>query len=441
MTFKYIVTQFFSNYEKENVYIFKILFDQFLYHNYSIKKKYEFIKNTLKNIFLSDETKDKYIDIFCKIQKIYFSFLKFKYAYFRKYCKFFVNKDLYGMELDKYNKQVICIFHNNGNYLFHIRDLNKIIYNNLTNGHNMFPEPLPIKNPYNNMFFNKSTLYNIYFFLKYNTTFKIDLYEKYFYENFNLCLFLQKYEYILKEYVIINYLKDSSVDTLSSIIKLMLIEYNKLKFKYRINIHDKFPIEKKLQIFKDYLPYYFKSIYSYTSVNKYNNYNLLIKKLYKFAKFNPTFGKLKYRLTKKYVFNKKSAIYVKTKYFDETHIHFINEESESFPNSHESSVALNTLNLSNNDMYSRISDLIDIMDNNNVNSTIERFRRSINSDSDESSIDDLYNELDLEPIQALGEDFDEEDIVDFFGENSSASNNDDNNNDINDNNDSEINSN
>ena len=50
--------------------------------------------------------------------------------------------------------------------LINPNDLIKIINTSLTNTSSFFIEPLPIKNPYNNIPFNKSVLYNIYFFIK-----------------------------------------------------------------------------------------------------------------------------------------------------------------------------------------------------------------------------------------------------------------------------------
>ena len=63
------------------------------------------------------------------------------------------------------DKNEFCLFQENNKYLFTIQDLIKIIHNSIANTSNFFNNPLAIKNPYNNMLINKSTLYNIYFFI------------------------------------------------------------------------------------------------------------------------------------------------------------------------------------------------------------------------------------------------------------------------------------
>ena len=382
MTYKHIVNNYFTHIgAQKDYYLYQILFDQFLYNEYGLKQKYNFIKNTLENIFFSEKTKQEFIDVFCKIQSIYFSFIKLKYIYFRKFKKIFVNKDLYGTELDLYNKYVICVYHNNGNYLFHIRDLKKIIDNCLTNGSDMFPEPLPIKNPYNNTLFNKSTLYNIYFFLKDNTMYQIELFNKLFLENFNLNSFFRSYEYLIRDYMIKNYINDHEPEHLHKLIILMIDEYNKLKFDCRIKINIDFPKEQLINIFKPYLLLYLKSIYSHATVSKYNNYNLVMKKLSAFAKYNPSFGWKKYSLQKKYMFGKKYPIIKRSIYYDDNHIKFVNDDTDLFCKSHTFIEPPTSFNTRIEDLYRRISRIVGNISNFEHNSiNAPRFRFDIYSD-------------------------------------------------------------
>ena len=44
--------------------------------------------------------------------------------------------------------------------------LKKIVQKSLSNSDEMYSDPLPIKNPYNNLPFSKSNLYTLYFFIK-----------------------------------------------------------------------------------------------------------------------------------------------------------------------------------------------------------------------------------------------------------------------------------
>ena len=62
-----------------------------------------------------------------------------------------------------------------------------------------FSEPLPSKNPYNNLPLTKSNLYNIYFFIKFNTNIYDDLLFKFFHCDFNMTIFYKKYLKILTQ--------------------------------------------------------------------------------------------------------------------------------------------------------------------------------------------------------------------------------------------------
>ena len=124
----------------------------------------------------------------------------FIHNYKYKKSNIVVNTDIGLNELIPNSKNVICIFHKNARYLFHINDLINIINTSLTNSYMFFSEPLPIKNPYNNLPFGKSTLYNIYFFIKYKTNYHCDLLLKFFDCDFNLSLFKIKNEYLLREW-------------------------------------------------------------------------------------------------------------------------------------------------------------------------------------------------------------------------------------------------
>ena len=88
----------------------------------------------------------------------------------------------------------------------------QIIDTSLTNAFMFFSEPMPIKNPYNNLPFNKSTLYNIYFFIKFNTRLYPELLIKFYNCSFNLTEFKHANEYLLREYSIRNFVYKSSQD-------------------------------------------------------------------------------------------------------------------------------------------------------------------------------------------------------------------------------------
>lgn len=294
--------------------IIQFLFNILLSKPYSIKQKYLYYNTTNENIFLNS-IKDNFISTFNKIQYVYLSFQKFAYIYKFKKTKIVVNTDI-GLNIIEENaKNIICIYQNNGKYLFNIVDLNKIIYNSLTNSANFFSEPSPIKNPYNNLPFNKSNLYNIYFFIKFNTYYEIDLFEKYFGVNFNLSFFNEKYEYLLREYDIKNFVNKSSAKVLRRKIIEMLIKFNGNNPETQIIIDDDFPTNRLITILRPQLLLYITGLYSMVFFKK-NHANvklsLQLKRLYR---FNPKFGRKIITIThcknicvKKYKFNDSHVI-------------------------------------------------------------------------------------------------------------------------------------
>jgi hypothetical protein len=183
---KYIFSILDEN-NKINTYqqlIFNSMLSLLRYNGNKLKYKFIFLNNFLNNSFYTNEVKNQFIEHFYKIQKTYNAFNRFAYIYKCNSSKIVVNKDMALNEINLNDKNIICIYQLNYRYLFNINDILKVIQNSLTNSDMFFITPLTIKNPYNNMPFNKSTLYNIYFFIKFNTDIYCDLFFKYFNENY-----------------------------------------------------------------------------------------------------------------------------------------------------------------------------------------------------------------------------------------------------------------
>ena len=112
--------------------------------------KFKFFDNTV-NGFIIKGLEAEFIDYFCRIQKTYNILNRLVKMYKYKRAKIVSNTDMYLNTLDVNDKNVICIVQNNSKYLFNINDLIKIINTSLTNSYMFFAQPLPIKNPYNNI--------------------------------------------------------------------------------------------------------------------------------------------------------------------------------------------------------------------------------------------------------------------------------------------------
>lgn len=285
-------TPVFNNYKEDTIDpILKIFFHVLLSKEYTIKNKFSFFKDTNNNLFLNSQSKETFNRLFQQIQFVYSQFQKLSRLYKYKKTRINVNTDLSLNNIEEHNKNIICIFQDNGKYLFNILDLIKIIYNSLTHSVDFFSEPKPIKNPYNNLPFNKSNLYNIYFYIKFYTHYEINLFEKYFKINFNLSFFNEKYEFLLREYAIHNFINKSSRLILRNKINNMLCMFNLNNPRSKICIHSDFPNDILIKIMRPYLLLYITGIYSMVPTKKtYANIKLDLK-LKQFFHFNPLFGR------------------------------------------------------------------------------------------------------------------------------------------------------
>jgi len=303
--------------------------------DYSIKNKFQYYHEIQSNIFLKDDQKEVVENYFCMIQKTYIGFQRLAYLYKYKKCKTVVETDMGLNTIQQHDKNIISICQNESIYLFNILDLIKIIDTSLTNSHMFFSEPLTIKNPYNNLCLNKSTLYNIYFYIKFNTHIYADLFFKFFQTNFNLHIFGNKYEYLLREYSIENYVNKSPTNVLYKEIIRMIDNFNKnyISDNQKIIIDENFPKDRLIKIMRPYLLLSFTSIYSLITIDRFQLKLQLKKKLIAFKKFNPLFGRKMIKLGYKYYINFKRRQYMVGFKFNEKHIVF-DEVDTNFLSSH-----------------------------------------------------------------------------------------------------------
>ena len=288
------------NYISDNIDNFcKLYFFSLLKNEINVQTKYKFFYNTIHNFVTNknDVVKNEFIELFCKIQKTYNSLNRFIYIIKYNRSKLIVDEDIGLNKLEQNAKNVFCIYQNNAKYLFNAYDLIKIIETSLTNSDFFFAEPQYIKNPYTNLPFNKSTLYNIYFFIKLETTYFCDLFFKFYNCNFNMGLFKMNNEYLLREHSIKNYVYKSTSNRLAQEIKLLLDFYNNQNQNHQILIDTDFPINKLIKIFQPYFLIRVKSLFGYLEIDRIDASNELIWRLKRFNRFNPQFGRKSYKFT------------------------------------------------------------------------------------------------------------------------------------------------
>ena len=383
----------FSTYEKNNKVnsyqqlIFNSMLNFLRFNGNKIKYKFNFLNNCLNNMFYGDDTKKQILENFCKIQRTYYAFNRLAYLYKFNSSKIVVNKDMALNEINLNDKNIICIYQLNYKYLFNIKDILKVVESSLTNSTMFFLNPITIKNPYNNVAFDKSTLYNIYFFIKFKTNVHCDLFFKFFNENFNLKIFFRKYEYILREISVENFVNNSPNKLLHKEIIKIIDNFNSyVSDKRKIIIDKDFPEKKLTKIMKPYLLLYYKSQYSLIEHIKFTSSNILNNKLNSFQKYNPIFGRKIVVLKKITTPNFKRKIFIKNYIFNDKHILF---------------------NKNNNTHF-----LLDHM--NNIF-------------DDDSSENENYEEPNEEPDEEPYEEPNEEDNNENYEENIREPNNDDNN--------------
>jgi len=303
--------------------IYRILLEKEFDYKSFIKYKFTFLTNVLENVFYNDEIKDLYFSYFSKIQKTHFAFLRFARLYKYKKAVVQISSDLYMNELDEKHRNVFVLFQNNCKYLFSASDLVNIMNNNLSNSYLFFSEPLIPKNPYNNIAFDIATLYNIYFFMK-NRPFAMPvLYQQFFNVDFDLEIFREDNEQLIREESIKRYVYSTSPNILYNTVVSMIESLKSNNPKYKILcIHKNFPKTKLVEIMRPYLHLYYLSKFYVVGTEKItNSYEILVKKFDLFVRFNPYFGR---KLFKK---DNKNKILVDN--YDDNHMNFYKKYDKS----------------------------------------------------------------------------------------------------------------
>ena len=256
------------------------------------KSKFKHLKYLITNIFIQESIKEKILDIFEKTQKTYHGFSKLaKLHKLKKYkSNTKINTDLYLNTIDPTNKNSILINQENNGYWFSISDLMNHIETSLINSPYFFSEPLHPKNPYNNIPFSKTTLYNIYFHVaEIRRQLIPPLFHNFFLCEFDLERFRIENEYLIRD----KYIKKHAINVDEE--RLLLDVRNMIRhiFCNRIIIHDEFPKDKLAQIMRPY--YYLFLVYRYhiSGIEKTNiAKKALIRKLRELHRYNPNFGKM-----------------------------------------------------------------------------------------------------------------------------------------------------
>jgi hypothetical protein len=254
---------------------------------FNTRTKFDFLDSVRNNIFFNDSIKNMIYETFYDVQKKYHLLNRLAFRYKYRKAPIAIDTDL-SLSNIKNLHTTMTILQNNQKYMFTLFDLKKIIDVSLSNSPYHFSHPLPIKNPYNNLPFDKATLYNIYFFMKKSDFVMPTLFHQYFLSNFNLSKFQEDNEPMIQKIYLKQYLRNLSPKELKGEILYMLKQN---RFSKKIKIDPTFPIDKLIDIFTPYLELYYTQIYSFDLNAKTIAKNQLYWKLKEFYKFNPIFGR------------------------------------------------------------------------------------------------------------------------------------------------------
>ena len=284
-----------------------------------IHEKLTFLNTSLSNIFNTERHNDEILNVFSKIQRTYYAFSKLAYIYKMKKAKTQISADLCMNDLSESQSNVFVLYQNKAKYLFTIKDLISIIHTSLSNTHSFIPDPILCKNPYNNIPFTTTDLYNIYFLIKKSAYTMPELFYGYMKSNFDLIQYRNQYETIIINASIKNFVYNSHFHILYPIIMSMLDDYKNITKK--IKIHRDFPKNKLVSIFKPYLHLYYTSLYATNGTYSQCTADFILKqKLRVFVNFNPFFGRKYITITK--TIENKTVI---QNSFNESHVHFYKE--------------------------------------------------------------------------------------------------------------------
>lgn len=207
----------FHNSSKDIAVIFLVILKNQLFQHRSsgsemMHKKYAFIRELMKNPFMTQEQFDEIMVMFSQAQRLYFAMTRFVHHCKIKIAKVQVQTDLFLNTLDPASRHTFKLLHDGKVYYYALTDLVNLLITSITHSTNMFVMPLPCKNPYNNLPFRKHDLYNMYFHMQRVFVRVPALIELYFNHNFDVYRLKKYHENTLLHHVVDETIKNMSVD-------------------------------------------------------------------------------------------------------------------------------------------------------------------------------------------------------------------------------------
>ena len=259
--------------------------------------KFALIQKMFQNRFMDDTIQKYIINLFQKSQRCYYAFSKLARIFRLKHTPVQITTDLYMSDLCVWHKNTFVLLDTNRIYYFSLKDLSRIITEALTFSYSFFSEPTVCKNPYNNIPFSKSALYNMYFQMKSTFCIVPTFIQLFFESDFDIYKFKKRNEWYIREYKIQEYmLKTDPKILLPDIIRM----FRKYDTERKLTIDPDIPPDKLFNTVKHLYKLYLSRKYCYCSIRSDYYENELVYKMGEFIRLNPRFGRKTYVAASRY---------------------------------------------------------------------------------------------------------------------------------------------
>jgi hypothetical protein len=231
-------------------------------------QKLQKVKMLLDNSFVNNANKAKFLSDFSRFQKTINGFKKLvKLWRIKKKCIVYPNTtDLKGNDLSDYKPHLLIdLIEDNTIYSFCIHDLLKMWSTALRQRMIVIERPTKLKNPYTNLEFSLTNLYNIYYKALFNGIRRPPLVDMHFHCKFSIKTLLCTYGAQLREWAITDYAETEDISLYNELIGVHS-DYGHLLPKLRVSdsFSDKIKM-KQIQIYKPIIQAYCFMAYSNNS--------------------------------------------------------------------------------------------------------------------------------------------------------------------------------
>jgi len=281
-----------ADFLSQMVYIFVMCYALRMNTSPTVKTKYTALAKAFWSFFHSTHSGNclgnEVLQFIQQAQRHYFAFAKLARMFRMRRTNVHIDFDLYMNPLSPTSRNTFVLLDNDKIYYLSLADLSHLLTEALTYSHLFCSEPLTAKNPYNNLPFNVSTLYNIYFQMM-SAMFVIPKFVRRYFEcGFNIYLFKKQNESELREHIVRQYVIKTEPPIIVPDILHMLKRFD---MRTHLYIDPEFPENVLVDAMKPYITLYYLMKYTSDHIRRHQYTNDLRGQLKKFIEVNPAFGR------------------------------------------------------------------------------------------------------------------------------------------------------